>query len=59
MVIVMVMAMTTMMEKMKMNLDEDGDDDVHQLSMRQGTNSTAMMIETGVDDDYEAVRCSN
>ena len=39
--------------------DEDGDDNIQQLSVRQGTNSTAMMIKAGVNDDYEAVRCSS
>ena len=37
--------------------DEDEDGDVRQQLMRQGgDNLTAVVIETGIDDDYEAVR---
>ena len=37
--------------------NDDDDDDVQQLTMRQGANSTTVMIEAGVNDDSEAVRC--
>ena len=53
--------MTTMMMMMMMMMmiwmmdeeDEEGeeDDDVQQLTMRQGINSTTVMIETGIDYD--------
>ena len=40
--------------------DEDEDGDVRQQLMRQGgDNLTTVMIEAGIDDDYEAVRCSS
>ena len=40
--------------------DEDEYGDVWQQLMRQGgDNSTAVTIETGIDNDYEAVRCSS
>ena len=60
---VMVMAVATMMKKVKAKMNfEDGD--ARQQLMRQGGSSlTAAMIEAGIDidDDYEAVRmrCSS
>ena len=39
--------------------EEDEYGDVRQQLMRQEDNLTAVMIEAGIDDDYEAVRCSS
>ena len=40
--------------------DDDDDDDVQQLpTMRQGTVSTTVMIEIGMDNDFEAGNCCN